>query len=160
MSSIDKAQALAEAHVCEELDDAERAFLADRMGVVELDAGASLVSEGETSRTLFILVSGQLDVVRARGQAEEVVHKMKPGECAGTRSFIDGTPRQVTLRAKAPSGVLTLEPEAFDALVEERPRLTHKVMRGIFRVTHGNLMRKNVESKQLEDYFLRTGNRH
>ena len=56
--------------------------------------------------------------------------------------------------------MLTLDVADFESLLETYPQLVYKVMRGIFRITHRNLMRMNAETDQLQDYLLRTGNRH
>lgn len=160
MTEIDKFEALSRSSLSDELDEAEKRLLAERMGVETLEKGQTLVKEGEDRRTLFTLASGGIDVCRINKMGEEKVYEMQDGECAGTRSFIDGSPRRATLRARAESQVLTLEPDDFEALLEDHPRIVYKVMRAIFRITHGNLMRMNQETDLLQDYFLRTGNRH
>ncbi len=58
------------------------------------------------------------------------------------------------------SSVLTLEPDDFEALVDTHPRLVYKVMRAIFRITHTNLMRVNLERSELANYMLKTGGRY
>lgn len=146
--------------VCEELDETERAVLAERMAALTLRDGEIFAREGDTRRTLLVLVSGQIDVLRTQNGKEETVYRMHNGECAGTRPFIDGSARKVTLRSHGQSDVMTLEPESFEALLDDHPRIVFKVMKSIYRVTYGNLMRMNLETAQMQDYFLRTGNRH
>jgi len=160
MTDIDKAQALAGSSVGGELDADECRVLAERMGVISLQAGETLVDEDEDRRTLFVLARGRLCVCKRVGEIEETVYQMRPGECAGTRAFIDGTRRRAALRAEEPVTVLTLEPEDFDTLVETHPRLVFKVMRAIFRITHSNLMRMNLESAEMRNYLLKTGGRY
>jgi len=160
MTPNDKIEALSRSSLGEELDATERQVLADRVGVQTLQDQEVLVAEGEARRTLFVLASGRISVRSTQRSPETTVHEMREGECAGTRAFVDGSKRRATLRAQGPSEVLTLEPDDFEALIETHPRLVYKVMRGIFRVTHHNLMRKNYESGQVEEYFLRTGGRH
>ena len=71
---------------------------------------------------------------------------MKVGECAGTRAFVDRAPRRATLTAVGNTTVYTLSPEDFESLLETQPRIVYKVMRGLFRTTHANLMRMNVSN--------------
>lgn len=160
MNEHEKAKALAESALGVELTPEECQTLAARMGTVQLQAGETLVEENEDRRTLFVLVRGRLCVCKRVGEREETVYQMRPGECAGTRAFIDGTPRRAALRAEEPVTVLTLEPDDFDALVETHPRLVFKVMRAIFRITHSNLMRMNLESAEMRNYLLKTGGRY
>ncbi|WPL19472.1 putative signal-transduction protein [Thiorhodovibrio winogradskyi] len=164
MKDDEKIQALSQSVLGGELDEAEARQLAGLMGVVTLEPGETLVSENEQRGTLFVLARGRLQVCKLVGEREETVYVMRPGECAGTRAFIDSAPRRAALRADEQEGdqtqVLTLEPEVFDTLIEPAPRLAHKVMRAIFCVTHRNLMRMNLESAEMRNYLLKTGGRY
>jgi len=147
--------------VCSEITEDEAKALAAIMGVRQLKDGELLVSEGEAVQTLFILASGKLGVISASADGREnLVHTMTEGECAGTRAFVDRTPRKATLRAIGNATVYTLTPEAFDTVVDAHPRLAYKVMRALFRVTHANLMRMNQESQQLSNYINKSQGRY
>jgi CRP-like cAMP-binding protein len=143
-----------------ELDTIELARLAEVMGQVRLRDGAWAVREGEQRRTLFVLVEGRLDVTYRSEGSDTAVYRMAPGECAGTRAFVDGSPRKAGLRAAGGCVLLTLEPDDFEALLEQQPRLVLKVMRALFRITHSNLMRANQESDQLRNYVTRSHGRY
>jgi CRP-like cAMP-binding protein len=160
MSEMNKSEALAQSVLATELDDAELAALADKLGTVKLRKGETLIDEGEERRTLFLLAEGRLCVCKHVGKAEETVYQMRPGECAGTRAFIDGSNRKAGLRADEDSTVLTLEPADFEALIDDNPRLVYKIMRALFRITHSNLMRMNLESAEMRNYMLRSGGRY
>ncbi len=144
-----------------ELHEDEARTLAAILGVRLLKDGELLVSEGGAEQTLFILVSGKLGVIsKVSGGSEKLVHTMKEGECAGTRAFVDRTPRKATLRAIGNATVYTLTPEAFDTVVDAHPRLAYKVMRALFRNTHANLMRMNQESQELSNYIHKSQGRY
>ena len=91
---------------------------------------------------------------------ELVVYTMSVGECAGTRAFVDRTPRKATLRSIGDSTVCTLTPDAFEALLDKHPRIVYKVMRALFRITHTNLMRMNLESQELVNYVAKIRGRY
>ncbi|MEO6974929.1 MAG: cyclic nucleotide-binding domain-containing protein [Gallionella sp.] len=147
--------------VCSEIAEDEAKGLARIMGVRQLKDGELLVSEGEAVQTLFILASGKLAVFSADMNGKQTkVYTMTAGECAGTRAFVDRTPRKATLRAVGNTTVYTLTPEAFDTVVDDHPRLAYKVMRALFRVTHSNLMRMNQETQQLSNYINKTQGRY
>ncbi|NKN32227.1 Crp/Fnr family transcriptional regulator [Marichromatium bheemlicum] len=160
MSQFDKTQALKHSTLGAELDDAECAVLAERMGEVALSDGETLVKEGEARQTLFLLGSGKMDVIRDQGGAEARLHRMRAGECAGTRAFVDGSTRKAALRAVGEARVLTLEPADFESMLEEHAGIVYKVMRAIFRITHANLMRMNQESAELKNYVVRAPGRY
>ncbi|HSO82094.1 cyclic nucleotide-binding domain-containing protein [Thiocapsa sp.] len=160
MNQMDWAEILRSSVLGTELDEREASILAEHMGLVRLTNGELLVSEDEQRRTLFLLAEGRLCVCKTVGGVEESLYRMRPGECAGTRAFVDGSARKAALRSEDDSSALTLEPDDFEALVESHPRLVYKVMRAIFRITHTNLMRVNLERNELANYMHKTGGRY
>lgn len=160
MQQLDTAEALSRSTLGAELAPDECAALAAVMGVQAVPAGETLVHEGEQRRTLFVLARGRLNVCKEVNGQEETVYQMRVGECAGTRAFIDGSPRKAALCTDTDTLVLTLEPEAFEGLIESQPRVVYKIMRAIFRITHSNLMRVNLESAELRNYMMTSGGRY
>lgn len=140
----------------DELGKDEARILAGIMGVRRLNDGEMLVKEGEAEKTLFLLTEGQLSVA----SNDTVVYTMRTGECAGTRAFVDRAARKATLKAVGSAVVYTLEPEKFEALLEKEPRIVYKVMRALFRITHSNLMRMNLESQELTNYISKSHGRY
>jgi len=143
-----------------ELYENEAKVLAGIMGVKRLKDGETLITEGGAESTLFILAEGSLAVISNTDGKETVVYTMTKGECAGTRAFVDRTPRKATLRASGDAVVYTLTPDAFESLLDSHPRIVYKVMRALFRVTHSNLMRMNQESRELANYITKTHGRY
>ncbi len=147
--------------VCSEITEEEAKILAEVMGVRQLKDGELIVSEGAADQTLYILASGKIGVISAAPDGtQNLVHTMTAGECAGTRAFVDRSPRKATLRAVGDVTAYMLTPEAFDTVVDAHPRLAYKVMRALFRVTHANLMRMNQETQQLSNYINKTQGRY
>ncbi len=143
-----------------ELFEDEAKVLAGIMGVRKLKDGELLISEGGAEHTLFVLAEGKLAVIGNVDGKETVVYTMTEGECAGTRAFVDRTPRKATLRAIGDATVYTLTPDDFESLLDSHPRIIYRVMRALFRVTHTNLMRMNQESRELAKYITRTNGRY
>ena len=146
--------------VGEELSEQECEVLAEKIGVRKLHNNELVIKEGEADNTLFILTEGKLAVTGNVLGNEIVVYTMKVGECAGTRAFVDRTPRKATLRSIGDSTVYTLKPEDFESLLESHPIIVYKVMRALFRITHSNLMRMNQESQELANYITKTRGRY
>jgi len=143
-----------------ELTLKECEVLSSIMNVRELKAGERLVDESGTEHTLFVLVEGKLKVISESEGEQQHVYTMKVGEVAGTRAFVDRTPRKATLEADGDSVVYTLEPGAFESLLLAHPGIVYKVMRSIFRITHSNLLRMNQEKDQLSNYINKTHGRY
>lgn len=146
-----------------ELTEQECHVLAELMEVRHLNDNEYLIHSGEPVSTLFLLTSGKLDVYGYNHDApghDKVIYTMRPGECAGRRAFVDRTPRQATLRSVGHTVVYTLEPVAFETLIEKNPNVLYKVMRALFRSAHCNLMDMNRESEQLANYITRSKGRY
>jgi CRP-like cAMP-binding protein len=154
------AQQLRNASIGKELDAAESRVLCGVMGIRQLQDGELLSKEGDATGTLFILIDGRLDVISHFDGNEAAVYTMNKGECAGTRAFVDRSPRKATLIARGEAIVYTLEPDAFESLIGDYPQVIYKVMCALFRNTHTNLMRMNQETEQLANYISKTGGRY
>jgi len=114
-----------------------------------------------TTKTVHLVRLGVSEEVSAATEGKEnLIYTMKAGECAGTRAFVDRTPRKATLRAIGNATAYTLTPDAFELLLDAHPRLVYKVMRALFRITHTNLMRVNQESQELSNYIHKTQGRY
>jgi len=100
------------------------------------------------------------DYKLVRNSTVGTVYTMREGECAGTRAFVEQSPRKATLRAVGDATVYTLTPADFESLLDTHPRVAFKVMRALFRVTHANLARMNQESKELTNYINKTQGRY
>lgn len=64
-----------------------------------LEPDQYLIRAGETDSALFTVEEGHLDIVARRGEAEVVVATVGPGDVLGEVSFIDDSPRTVSVRA-------------------------------------------------------------
>jgi len=159
MTTIDAAK-LKKSFLGEELDQDDVEALRDRMQVETLNDGEVLVEEGAEDPRLFLLADGCLEVWNSDEGESERVYVMKPGEFAGTRAFVDGAPRQATLRAHGNTTVYSLVPDAFESLLEARPKLVYKIMCALFRITHVNLMRMNTQARELANYVFKRGGRY
>jgi CRP-like cAMP-binding protein len=144
----------------QDLENDECNILLGVTGERQLQSGENLVEMDDLTRTLFILVEGRISVISVVAGNEVQLYSMKTGECAGTRAFVEGTPRPATLRASMPSTVRTLEPDDFESLLDSHPLVVYKFMRGLFRQTHANLMQVDCESQQLSNYINKTGGRY
>ena len=161
MSEIADYKLVRNSTVGTELTEDKAKLLAAKMGVRHLQDGELLVKEGEADQTLFVLAAGKLAVTSKDAEGvEQTVYTMKEGECAGTRAFVEQSPRKATLRAVGASMVYTLTPKDFESLLDAQPRLAFKVMRALFRVTHANLSRMNQESRELANYISKTQGRY
>ena len=144
----------------DELDKNESIALASIMGARRLRDGELLVAENAADHALYLLAQGRLEVLSKTDGQDIIVYTMSQGECAGTRAFVDRTPRRATLRAAGDTTVYTLERQPFESLLMKHPSVVYKVMRALFRITHANLMRMNQETEQLSNYINKSHGRY
>jgi len=110
---IDKHDALRRSPLFEMLSPAEIDVLAELSLSVQFAPGDVLVREGEVGSSLFVLVKGDVDVVRAEGGAEKVLALLSAPASLGEMSLIDREVRSATLRARTPVSALQLTAENF-----------------------------------------------
>ncbi len=161
MSEQPDYRVIRESPLGQELSEEECRTLAHVMSIRQLKDGDVLVHEGEANTSMHIVTGGKLAVTTTTEAGETVtLYVLKTGEFAGTRAFVDRTPRKATLRAVGESEVYVLDPEPFEALLGEHPHLVFGVMRAIFRTVHNTLMRIDMENAQLLNYINKQHGRY
>jgi len=143
-----------------EMTEEECRTLAGIMQLIELADGEFLVKEGDKDDHLHLLAKGRIRAENWVDKKHSVLYEMRVGELAGTRAFVDGTPRRATMRAIGGATLYALAPADFDNLVDSHPRLVYKAIRAVFRMTYINLMRTDAESEQLKNYFFKSHGRY
>lgn len=96
---------------------------------VEVGAGQALVTEGETGREFYIVLSGEVSVT-VDGKEVAV---LKEGEWFGELAIIDPAPRDATVTTLTPCELLVIDGRRFAPLLTEVPTLGQKIMVGLAR---------------------------
>jgi len=74
---------------------------APRSGPVQLSAGSELFAQGDVGELVYVVESGEIDLVRALADGgEELLHTSVPGEYFGELAPLLGFPRSATARAR------------------------------------------------------------
>ena len=71
-------------------------------------AGQLLTREGEKDRDLYVLSEGTLEVLVKGDDGDVLVGEISPPEILGEISFLNGSPRTATIRAKTDAKVYIL----------------------------------------------------
>jgi CRP/FNR family cyclic AMP-dependent transcriptional regulator len=89
-----------------------------------VETGTDIIRQGDVGQSLFIIITGEVLVVREGGQpGEEVLATLTEGECFGEMSLISGEPVSATIRANSPTTLLVLSKEDFAPLLLDNPSL-------------------------------------
>ena len=92
-------------------------YLSTLLTVETPPAGATLFREGEDANAMFVVISGEVEVLKKSKRAVEArVAVLGPGDWFGEMSIVDIQPRSATVRALAPSRLLKVTSADLDAL--------------------------------------------
>jgi CRP/FNR family cyclic AMP-dependent transcriptional regulator len=84
---------------------------------VKLSPGAPAFREGESGRDMFVLLDGEMEVLKhSKRNLEARVAILGPGDWFGEMSILDVMPRSATVRALAPAHLLRISAQDLDAL--------------------------------------------
>jgi NTE family protein len=132
---------LASTDLLRDLDEATFASLEAELEWVSLDAGETLMREGEVGDCLFVLLSGRLRVFIERDNGEESpVGEISPGEAVGEMAIIADERRSATVRTVRPSTLVRLTRTGFERLETRHPNLMkHMAKLLVRRLRHVNI---------------------
>jgi CRP/FNR family cyclic AMP-dependent transcriptional regulator len=113
---------LARSNVFGVLDEADRAYLIERVRRVEAGKGQVVICEGTPSDSVLLLLTGRLKVVTYSEEGDEfIISTVLPGETIGEMGVLSGRPRSATVEATTPSTLLVLPGSVIAHMVEKRP---------------------------------------
>ena len=92
-------------------------------------SGEVLVEQGDTAVAFFVVVSGELEVLRPSGAAETLVTVHAPGQFTGEVSTLSGRRALFRLRASKTGEVIELDRQRMLALVQTDAELGEILMR-------------------------------
>jgi CRP-like cAMP-binding protein len=99
------------------LSDDVLEYLAKLLTVETPPAGATIFREGEDANAMFVVISGEVEVLKKSKRSMEArVAVLGPSDWFGEMSIVDIQPRSATVRALAPSRLLRVSSADLDAL--------------------------------------------
>lgn len=104
--------------------------LAATLGSCEIPAGTLLLHEGLPSDRLYIVLEGQVEVIKALGtEAERSLGRRGPGTFLGEMSLLNKTHRSTaSVRAETILQLLEMTRDDFDALLRRQPGLARNLL--------------------------------
>jgi sigma-B regulation protein RsbU (phosphoserine phosphatase) len=136
------------------LPPSEIQYLAETLEPVLVPEGEVLLTEGEFSNRLYILLEGQVEILKAYGTPDERVLAIRGGNvCLGEMSlFTKDKVHTASVRAHTPLSVLEMSHEEFDALLHRQPSIAYTLVEMLSKrldasedLTIRDLRRKNRE---------------
>jgi signal transduction histidine kinase len=114
-----------------ELSEEDFAWVADGGEPMELRGGEVLAGEGEPGDALYVIVSGELQVVKRSHASDVPIALLGPGEIVGEMAIFEAQPRMASVRAVSPTRVIRIERDAILELLRTRPSATLSMLRTV-----------------------------
>ena len=120
-----KARALGRLPLFGGLTKKELTALARMTEDIELAAGTTLCKQGEVGHEFFVLVEGEVEVVRGGKR----IATLGAGEMLGEIALVEHTRRTATVTAKTPLRCFVMTSQNFWGLLDRHPEVERKVLR-------------------------------
>lgn len=92
--------------------------------VVTLAAGETLFTKGDTGQYMYVVKSGELQII----DGNHVFETISPGGCFGEMALISKEPRSATAKASRETVVIPIDERRFLFLVQQTPMFALRVM--------------------------------
>lgn len=126
-------------------DDSKWQRLLKHTEMRRFQTGDVVIRQGETDRSFYIIIEGQLEVLIPRGASGKLrqTQVRETGAVIGEQAFLDGKPRSATLRALTPGQMLSVSLEAFEVFAAHEPELGRDILLDLARTLSVKLRQAN-----------------
>lgn len=112
-----------------DLDSQSISELAAIANAKSFESGAIIFSEGDESRSFYILSEGSLDLVKISPDGRErLARSVKKGEVFAEAAVFSGDSYPATAIARSACRIFAIEKHAFISLVRRNPEVSFKIM--------------------------------
>lgn len=119
-------------HLFPQLTGEEISFIADQGELKKYRRHSVLISEGDVSDYMFILLEGRVKVYSLENTGKEVVFNIQgPGEYFGELALIDESPRSASVMALEPVTLSFVSKYTFEKCLRERPEMAVRFLRAL-----------------------------
>ena len=143
--------ALRTSSLCRLLAPAEVDAIAAIAEQLNVPAGGALFREGEPGDGVYLVMSGEVDVVKSASGGERSLARLGPGGILGEMSLLTNDTRSATGRARVETAVLRLPAARFRALLAEGSPAALKLTAGLGEVLARRLAATNAKVIELAE---------
>jgi len=145
------AAALKTMALCRSLSGAELDAIAEIAGTQDLGAGKELFREGDPGDGLYLVVAGEIEIIKRGPRGDRSLARMVVGGVLGEMSLITADVRSATGRAVVDSRVLRLPVQRFRVLLDGGSTAALKIAAAIAEVLARRLAAMNTMVLELAD---------
>ena len=111
------------------LEDADLELIANSTQAHTFQSGDVIIREGDKDRRLFVIMRGEVEVVKGLGSKKEWrMRVMGPHNYFGEIALIDDSPRSASVIARAETEVLTLDHQNLRQVIEKNPAIAFELL--------------------------------
>jgi len=133
VSTLERVLLLREVPIFADLSPEELQQVAAIAGEQWFPDSTTIFHQGDEGNQMFIIVDGQVQVVRSANGKDQILAQRGPGEFVGEMAIIESVPRSATLITQGEVRVLTIGGETFKQILRERPEVSLAVLRSLSR---------------------------
>ena len=100
-------------------------LFSDENTVVSFEAGRTLFKKGDPGHDLYVVKSGEVQIL----DGNHVLETVKAGGIIGEMALVDGSARSATVRAVTDTVVIPIDERRFLFMVQQTPSFAIRVMR-------------------------------
>jgi CRP/FNR family cyclic AMP-dependent transcriptional regulator len=116
------------------LNEVELDKLSKVAGRKRVARGAFIVRAGDSTDSLYILLSGRAKVTNFDEEGREIILAwLGPGEFFGEMGLVDGSPRSASVMAVEPCELLNISSDAFTRCMQDNFEVAQKLMQILVR---------------------------
>jgi CRP/FNR family cyclic AMP-dependent transcriptional regulator len=94
-----------------------RVFAREACPVIEVPAGDTVFNQGETGATMYVILSGRIDMING----DRLIESLGAQEAFGMMSLIDTLPRTATARVSENAQLAVIDRKKYQFMLHELP---------------------------------------
>jgi len=145
VSRVRGMEALQEALLLQDLTLADLREILSLGRTLDAAKGTTVIEAGSRGQALYILLEGLVKVVSGKGETEEILGVLVPGEHFGEMSILDDSPTSATVVAAEESALFCLDRKAIEGILGSNERLALKLYRAFVQTLSQRLRKVNEE---------------
>lgn len=113
-----------------------------------------IFAEGDDSREMYIVVSGEVEVVKKIKSGEHHLATLQKGDFVGEMSLLESLPRSATARSVGQTKLLVIQPGGFLLKIRRDPTFAFEMLQNLsrrIRLTNESLVRELGNDKVSSD---------
>ncbi len=114
------------------------------------EPGEMIFTEGDDSREMYVVVSGNVEIIKKTKTGEIHLAKLGKGDFVGEMSLLESLPRSASARALGKTKLLVIHPGGFLLKIRRDPTFAFEMLQSLsrrIRMTNESLVRELSQEK-------------